>query len=491
VNNPPSISRQFARWTAALRYEDLPAPVVEKAKALLLHALAGAVLGSRSQAARHVVGIALTEEGRSDGARVFNDSRRASRVGAAFANSELIHASFLFDSYRMLTHPGPVLVPAAIATCELEGRSGRELLVALAAGYEFVCRLADDYIPSTAARGFRTNTIYSTLGAALACGKLMGLDEEGLVTTIALAANFASGLNEGPRAGGNELLMHEPQAARNGVFAALMARAGHIRGTEHVLEGAAGFYNAFTGSSTGHLSYSFTGQAHADPLSVTAGLGQHYKMLSAMYRIYPCPGYNQPVIELVRQMKHSQGWRHPDIEEMRVAMNRIETLYPSPEFPRFVDWQQPRAGESTHFFAAYAAVHGGFPVAGASGIFPFDPALREDAETLALMMRVRLVPEDLRPMFSPAVSIRLRDGRVHEGSHPYENMVWSFGQLAQRLVECAPGFPTGRSGLDALVRIAQEVDGYDSLQPLHDGMLACSEPGLAVTPAATPPGPVR
>jgi NAD(P)-dependent dehydrogenase (short-subunit alcohol dehydrogenase family) len=117
---------------------------------------------------------------------------------------------------------------AALAQAELEGRSGRDLVVALVAGYELVCRLADDFIPSTAARGFRPSPLYATLGAALSCAVLMGLDEDRLVTAIALATHFASGLNEGPRVGANELLIHEPQAARNGVFAAVMARAGHI-----------------------------------------------------------------------------------------------------------------------------------------------------------------------------------------------------------------------------------------------------------------------
>ena len=43
----PSISRQFARWTAGLRYEDLPPAVVDKVKALMLHGLVSAVFGDR------------------------------------------------------------------------------------------------------------------------------------------------------------------------------------------------------------------------------------------------------------------------------------------------------------------------------------------------------------------------------------------------------------------------------------------------------------
>ena len=162
----PSISRQFARWAHALSYEDLPPAVVDKTQALLLHAMTGGLLGARSRAAQDVVELTLREEGRPDGASVFHSPHKASRIGATFANAELIHA------YRMLTHPGPVLVPAALAQAELEGRNGRDLVVALVAGYELVCRLADDFIPSTAARGFRPSPLYATLGAALSCAVL-------------------------------------------------------------------------------------------------------------------------------------------------------------------------------------------------------------------------------------------------------------------------------------------------------------------------------
>ena len=464
----PSTSRQFARWAAHLQYADLPAPVVDKVKALILHALTGGVLGAHSSHAQNIVRWTLAEEAKSDGATVFHSAQKATRIGAAFANSELIHASNLFDSYRMLTHPGPVLVPAALAHAELEKKSGKDLIVALAAGYELVCRLADDFIPSTAARGFRPSPIFSTLGAALVSGKLLDLDEDGLVAAIALAANFASGLNEGPRVGGNELLIHEPQATRNGVFAGMMAREGHIKGAEYSLEGEAGFYNAFTGSSTGVLTYSFTGQKSVDLASITAGLGRDFKLLSFMFRLYPCAGYNQAVIELMREMKLLHGFHPDDIEEVQVAMNWIETLYPSPEFPRFSDWQLPRAGETTHYFAAYAAVHGAFPVVG--GLRPGsaigDPM--RDPKALAFMERVKLVPQKERPMFSPAITVRMKNGKRHEGNYAYERMAWGFNQLVSRLQDCLPGFPLGKAGFDALVNVVRQVDDLPTMQAIFE-----------------------
>ena len=168
-----------------------------------------------------------------------------------------MHATNQTDSYRMLIHPGPCIIPAALATAELTGASGQDFITALSAGYEVESRIAGDFIPTTQARGFRCSPIYGTLGAAITTGKLLGLDEDQLVTALALACTFAAGTTEGPRVSSREMMYHEPQATRAGITAALLARE-NLHGSETCLEGEAGFYNAFTGNNRGELSYTFT-----------------------------------------------------------------------------------------------------------------------------------------------------------------------------------------------------------------------------------------
>lgn len=461
-----SVSRQFARWAANLRYEDLPAEVIDKIKALSLHALASAVLGAVHDHANHVVDLTIAEEGKADGARIIGRPERATRVGAAFANSELMHSSNLYDSYRMLTHPGPVVVAAALVNADLERKRGRDIIVALAAGYEFSCRLCDKFIPSTAARGFRPSPLYSTLAASLVSGKLLGIDEDGLVTAIALGANFASGLNEGPRVGSNELTIHEPQAARNGVFAGVMAREGTIKGCETSIEGEAGFYHAFTGSSTGTLTYAFGGPLVTDPTAIADGLGRQYKLLTAMFRMYACPGYNQPVIDLMTEMKAMHALDADAIAEVAVAMNWIETLYPSPAFPRFPDFQKPRVGE-TKYYVAHAAVNGAFPVVGGRTFGPTGADLAADTRVLDFMRdRVRLVPQKDRAMFSPQISVKMKDGTTYTGDYPYERMEWNFDQLVARLDACFPEPGIAREKFLGLVELTRRLDELDSMDTL-------------------------
>jgi len=462
----PSISRQFAHWAAGLRYEDLSPAVIDKVKALMLHGLTSVAFGTLNPQSREVVDLVILEEGKADGATVLGDGRKATRVGSAFANAELMHASLLWDSYRMLTHPGPVLISAAMVNAELEGKNGQDIITALAAGYEFSCRLCDKFIPSTAARGFRPSPIYATMGAAMVTAKLMGFDEDRLVATIALAANFASGLNEGPRSGGDELAIHEPQAARNGVFAGLMAKAGHVKGSEKSIEGEAGFYNAFTGNNKGKLTYSFTGSLQFDPSAITQGLGQEYKLLSVMFRMYPCPGYNQAVINLMTELKLQHSINPDEIANVDIHMNWIETLYPSPEFPLYEDWQKARVGE-TKYFAAHAAVNGGVPVVGGRTFGPTGKQLKSDQRVLDFMEKhITLIPEKDRPMFSPAIHVTMNNGARYSGEYPYSRMEWDFQTLADNLQACTVGYPGGKTSFDKLVEITRQLDTLKSVSPI-------------------------
>src|ERR1700758_112457 len=100
----PSLSRQFARWVAGLRYEDLPAPVVDRLKGFSLHALSSALLGSQLPQGKEALKLVLEEEtGARNGATVMVNGAKATKAGASFTNSEMMYAGGKLDSFRMLT----------------------------------------------------------------------------------------------------------------------------------------------------------------------------------------------------------------------------------------------------------------------------------------------------------------------------------------------------------------------------------------------------
>jgi len=144
---------QLGEFVAGLRFENLPSAVVDKAKAVVNHAVTVGMAGfgtERAGAARQAV---LSQErlgtrrvGAGQGATLWLEGTRVTRVGAGFANGVAVAVNNQCDSYHMLTHPGVLIVPAGLATAEGEGRTGRELLTALVAGYEVQCRCARDFI---------------------------------------------------------------------------------------------------------------------------------------------------------------------------------------------------------------------------------------------------------------------------------------------------------------------------------------------------------
>ncbi|SVC72419.1 uncharacterized protein METZ01_LOCUS325273, partial [marine metagenome] len=111
----PSLSQELARWVADLRYEDLPAAVVDRAKGVSLQALASVLLGSESDRGQQAVDLITEEEaGVSNGATIMVHGTKVTRGGAAFANAAMVNAGGKWDTFRMLTHPGSCIVPAAL-----------------------------------------------------------------------------------------------------------------------------------------------------------------------------------------------------------------------------------------------------------------------------------------------------------------------------------------------------------------------------------------
>ena len=461
-----SIARQFARWTANLKYEDLPPVIVDKVKSLILVELVSGVLGAQDHRAKEVNDFVVREEGKADGATLLWDGRKVSRAGAVFANAEMMHVTGLEDQFRMITHPGSSLIPVAITNGELEKSTLKQVITALAAGYEVGCRLSDDFVPATAARGYRPAPIYHTMGSAVVAAKMMGLNEDGMMSAIALGANSAAGLFESGRgAGGGETGFHDPNAARAGTFAAMVAREGHIKGSELVIEGEAGFLNAFTGNNRGDLTYMFEEPRHVDVTKIPADLGKEWKLLKIMYRMYNTGGYNHPVINLLAELKQQHKIDAAEVANVEVLINFLETTYPSAQFPAQPD-NPPRVG-STHYFAAHAIVNGGFPQIGGRTYGPTEDPTKDEAVLAFMQDRVKITGVWNQPMFSPRAIVTMKNGTAYSGTYPYERMCWNLEGLIEHLHDLEAKFPLGKAGLDAIIDACRKAETLSGVADLH------------------------
>src|SRR5690242_5052583 len=285
-----SLSRELAGFVAGLRYDDLPAAVVDRAKGVTLQPLCSPLVGRDFPPARQALALMQEEEAGGGGAAtVLCHGAKLTKSGAAFVNAETIFAGGKWDTFRMLTHPGIAILPAAFAAAEAAGCSGREFLTGIAAGYEVMERMAAEFIPTVMSRGFHAGPVFGIFGAAVAAAKIQGLDPEQIHSAIAQCVNLASGNLEGIRSGGRSL--REGGGVRNALLAVALARHG-TPGGETTLEGEAGFYHAYAGSSRGELRYSFTGDNRTDVAAITRGLGREWVFLETLYRIYSTAGYN-------------------------------------------------------------------------------------------------------------------------------------------------------------------------------------------------------
>lgn len=434
-----SLSRQLAQWVAGLRYEDLPPEVVDRAKGLTLHGLASVLLGSQSPSGQQAVALMTAEEGPVES-------------GATFANSEMLMAGGKLDTFRMLTHPGTSILPGAFVAAEAEAAAGRDFITGLAAGYEVMERMAADFIPTVMSRGFHAGPVFGIFGPAIAVAKMMQCTEEQVHSTIAMCVNLAGGNLEGARSGGRAL--REGAAVRNAMLAVAMAKHGYVGG-ETVLEGDAGFYHSYAGNNGGRLTYSFVGDTQTTLDQITAGLGQEWRFLETLYRIYSTAGYNIAHIDVTAALCAEHDISYAQIDRVEAVVNWLETQYPSPAFPSRREDLVSGVG-STSYFAAYGAAVRGFPVLRGQGS---DPDGAEDPpEVLDLMQRVTLIPSHEMTLFGPRITVYTKDGKSYTKQSTGREFIWDFDEEARRIRDVIPGIPIPQAQFEAIIATCRDLD---------------------------------
>src|SRR5437588_3331846 len=370
--------------------------------------------------------------------------RQADQAGAAFVNAEMIFAGGKWDTFRMLTHPGIAILPAALVAAEITGASGKEFLTAVAAGYEVMERMAAEFIPTVMSRGFHAGPVFGIFGAAVAAAKLQRLDAGQIHSAIAQCVNLAAGNLEGARSGGRSL--REGGAVRNALLAVALAKHG-TPGGETVLEGEAGFYHAYAGNNRGQLRYSFTGANRTDIAKITEGLGRDWIFLETLYRIYSTAGYNIAHVDVTAALCREHGIAYEQIDRIEAVVNWMETEYPSPLFPSRGIETTPSVG-STQYFTAYGAATGGYPMlrGGTPGPGETDPP-----EVLDLMKRVTLIPMVRRALFGPRITIFTKDGRSCTREGTGREFIWDFEEHVRRIRPVAPGLAISEAQYDRLI----------------------------------------
>jgi 2-methylcitrate dehydratase PrpD len=243
-------TQMLARYALELKYRQIPPEVIERAKACILDTLAVSLYGSTKPWSKIVSDFVFASDakGRST---VFGSTQKAPAERAALANGAMAHA-FELDNVRQPgagVHPGATGFLPAFAMAEETRADGKALLTAFVAGCEVMSRIGVAAGNSLERRGFHAPGLTGTFGAAVAAGRLLGLNERKLVNALGIAGSYSGGLIEFSRCQEGAMVkrLHLGKAAEGGVTAAQLANRG-FAGPESVLEGKFGFCQTFSDS---------------------------------------------------------------------------------------------------------------------------------------------------------------------------------------------------------------------------------------------------
>ena len=233
-------TKELSQFVYDIRYDDLIPQVIDKAKGLILDQL-GCELAFSTLAWNEAVYQYVKEKANPQGvSAVVYYGLKTTAEDAAFANGTFGHGFEMDDTeMRALTHPGSVVIPAALAMGEAHKISGRQFLIAIVVGYEVMVRVAMASRTSIE-RSFHGTAITGPFGSAAATCKILGMKAEKIIDALGIAASESGGIAEYAISGGSVKRLHAGFAAQAGIRAALLARSG-LTGPVTALEGVKGF----------------------------------------------------------------------------------------------------------------------------------------------------------------------------------------------------------------------------------------------------------
>lgn len=252
LNN--TAARQAARTAVAMGRDKPGADILSKVSLVLLD-----FIGCCMEVVQSPIGSAAKAYGASRGgtpeSHQWGIGHKVSAECAALANGIFGHGLIREDMHVPSgTHPGVVILPAVLALAERERLSGPALVRGIATGYHLMGALGIAARLGLTNRHFRPLGISGPFGAAAGVIAATEADEETAVHALALAANFAAGVNQWPWSGGQDIYVHAGMAARNGLVALDLARAG-VRSSLDILEGEDGLFAAIGSASAATLVF--------------------------------------------------------------------------------------------------------------------------------------------------------------------------------------------------------------------------------------------
>jgi len=454
-------TQRIARYIAAAEFDRLPGEAVHECRRRIIDSVACAAAAYREPFCASIRAFS-GRYGGVPGARIWGTGERTSIEMAAFANGAMLRYLDYSDTWlgRSNGHPSD-MIGALVALAEAFDRSGRDLVVAIVVAYEVYCGLCDSV--ALAARGIDQGTC-AAVGAAAGSARLLGLGEAqaGEAVSLALSSNLqlynvrAGDLSDWKGCAG-------PNGARNGVFAALLARDG-VTGPSAAVEGRGGLWQVVG-------DFNWQVDARDMPLIVATHL-----------KLHPVCYHGQAAIDAALALRGKVSIE--DITAIEVETYEAAFLAMGGDTTRWRPTNRETADHSMPYTIAVALLHGRLTSA------DYDQDRLGDPQARRIMDLVRVrSSEELTKVFpdhaQTRITVRAKDGseHTHLQSDPKGNVgnPLTDAELERKFIELYGSWadaPAARRTLDKL----WSVDRLDSVTNLVD---ALCDPAAPADPLAT------
>jgi 2-methylcitrate dehydratase len=361
------LAERFAAYAVNLKYESLPAAVVYEAKRRFIDSFATAVGAMPADAFAVARKCALRNSGTPPATLLGGGKSNAE--WATFVNGLLIRYLDFNDTYLSLepAHPSDNLA-AVLSVGEIASSGGKAMILAAVIAYEIQCRLCD--AASLRKHGI-DHVTYGAISSAVAACKLLNLNERQTTHAIGIAGVCNGALRQ-TRAG--EMSMWKgcafANAARNGVFAALLAAEG-MTGPAPIFEGELGFMKLLTRTDF-----------KISPMGGEGGSAD-YMMPKTYIKFWPVEYHAQSAVDVILQLRPQIGnWRKVKSIDIHTFDAAVDIIGKDPE--KYRPKTRETADHSMPYCVAVALTDGDV------GLDSFDDARLANADLIALTNKVKL-----------------------------------------------------------------------------------------------------
>ena len=411
------LSDTIADFVVGFDIKQMPPLGIERARLAFIDTMAVMLAGSREQGS-DIVCEMVRQEAAAPKVSVIGQSFRTSPQLAALANGVAAHIMD-YDLSSLLGQPTSPIIPALLPLAESTGAGPADVMAAFIVGFEVCLRFARAVPEQTAIGGWHAVSSIGTMGAAMACARLLKAPRETIPDILGIAASLSGGLSV--NFGTMTKPLHSGMSARNAIAAATLGGRG-FTANAGALENPAGYFRAFNRG----LTVSF------EPF---ADLGHRYEIVERGFspKRYPCGGLGHTSIDATLELRNEV--RASDIAAIKTGITKFAASRIGDKYPTSVE----SAKFSMPYVAAYTVLYGP-PMIKA---FTEEAIRDEKVKDMARKVSIAIDPEfaDL-VLESPArVTVTLNDGRTVQRMRRFASgtpqVPLTAAQVEEKFFDCA------------------------------------------------------